>query len=74
MTWNYRVVRYQLRGGETIFALHEVYSHGSWTERAVDLDGFDSVKELKKSLEMMLQDIEKYPVVDLKDLFKRITR
>ena len=61
MTWNYRVVRSKDVDGSDIYALHECYykkdgSIDGVTHRPVALYGFESVKDLVASLDMMLND------------------
>ena len=73
MTWNYRVIKYKSHH-DTIFALHEVfYDDGKiegWTERPIDLDGFESVDDLLGTMKMMMKDIENHPVLKLTDLMQ----
>ena len=52
--------------GEDNYAIHEYYQldHGySWSNDPVSIDG-DSIEDVKKMLQMMLNDIEKHGVKD----------
>jgi len=60
--WHYQVMRH---GGED-YAVHEVYpleDGDAWTQDPVTVTG-SSVEDLKKSLIMMLNDIDRYAVKD----------
>ena len=48
------------------YAVHEFYPSndgGSWTEKPVDISG-DSVQDIKESIQMILNDIDKHGVKD----------
>jgi hypothetical protein len=52
--------------GDDYYAIHEYYEMGggdSWTENPVMVDGC-SIEDVKKSLMLMLQDIDKHGVKD----------
>ncbi len=60
MTWNYRAVEKQFKG-ESYYEIHEVFydDKGNIENMSIDPDipVGDTLDELKKSLEMMLEDI-----------------
>ncbi len=48
------------------YAVHEFYPSddgGSWTKNPVDISG-DSVQDIKESIQMILNDIDKHGVKD----------
>ena len=52
--------------GEGYYAIHELYEFGEgddWTESPVEVTG-ESVEDVKKSLLLMLNDIDKHGVKD----------
>lgn len=84
MSWNYRVIRKTQKNptkGATprilhSFDLHEVYyrKNGNphmWTAYPVYLKGFDSAKDMQESLEMMLNDAKKHPVLEVRKVGKK---
>ena len=68
MSWDYRVIKH-VRQGESWLEIHEAYYEkgedepGSWTEESVKPMG-ETVEELQKDLEYMLQALEK-PVLEV---------
>lgn len=78
--WNYRIIRFT-RGGSSYLALHEVYynedgSVWSYTENAVDvLVGLEEGKKgLIETLEMMLKDAKKAPILLEEDLLEQMKK
>ena len=69
MTWHYQLMYHKYENptafaGEGYYAVHEMYpSLNSWTENPVEVTG-DSTEDVKKSLMLMLMDIEKHGVKD----------
>ena len=67
--WHYQIMYHRYENptdftGEGYYAVHEMYpSLDLWTEKPVDVTG-SSVEDVKKSLLLMLKDIEKYGVKD----------
>ena len=67
MTWSYRIIRSKGGDGQELFALYECFYNDEggvegWTESAVSLDGFGSIKELQENLRMMLEDAGREPL------------
>ncbi len=57
---------YQLMKHNEYYAVHEFYPSddgGSWTKNPVDISG-DSVQDIKESIQMILNDIDKHGVKD----------
>ena len=57
---------YQLMKHNEYYAVHEFYpsdNGGSWTKKPVDISG-DSVQDIKESIQMILNDIDKHGVKD----------
>ena len=65
--WHYQLMKYKdLRSGEEYYAVHEYYDLDDgpvWTENPVMVDGC-SIEDVKKSLMLMLHDIDKHGVKD----------
>ena len=67
--WHYQIMYHKYENPtdfteEGYYAVHEMYpSLDLWTEKPVDVTG-SSVEDVKKSLLLMLKDIEKYGVKD----------
>lgn len=67
--WHYQLMYHRYKephpvDGEGYYAIHEFYrmdDGDGWTEEPVEVTG-DSIEDLKKSLMLMLQDIEKHGV------------
>lgn len=75
MSWNYRILKSE-SGGETTLALHEVYYNkdgtmGSWTEKPVSLEGYESVEELVDEVGLMATAIASRPVLKMAEMPKR---
>lgn len=76
MSWNYRLCKIMtetprsLGGGEVAtYCIREVYydkndKPTSWTE-SLDLEGWESEKDVRVNLAMMLHDSLRLPVLDL---------
>lgn len=66
MRWRYQLIRH----GDDL-AVHEVYGNGdeivSWTERPVTFGG-DTLADVLWTLTAAMEDIRKYPILDIKDL------
>jgi len=62
--WHYQLMRHQDNFGEEYYAIHE-YFHmddgDAWTENPVTVTG-ESIEDVKKSLMLMLGDIDKHGV------------
>jgi hypothetical protein len=59
-SWHYQLMKH----GEDNYAIHEYYNMKdgpAWTENAVTITG-DSIEDVKKSLIMMLNDIDKHGI------------
>lgn len=73
MSWHYQLMRHKVQhpcegDGEHYYAMHEYYEMEdgpAWTENPVQVTGAN-MEDLKKSLLLMLQDIEKHGVKDYK--------
>ncbi len=64
--WNYQVMKHIDTFGEDYYAVHELYhmeDGEGWTENPVEVTG-ESIEDLKKSLMLMLKDIDKHGVMD----------
>ena len=64
--WRFQLMRHRDDDGEPFFAIHEYYSvedGDGWAETPVFVEG-DSVEEVKRVLQAMLEDIEKHGVKD----------
>jgi len=65
--WHYQLMKHKnLRSGEEYYAVHEYYElqdGPAWTENPVDVTG-ESIEDIKKSLMLMLHDIDKHGVKD----------
>ena len=68
--WNYQLMYHKydkpVLGEEGYYAIHEYYNMddgGGWTINPVEVTG-DSIEDVKKSLLLMLQDIDKHGVKD----------
>ena len=63
--WHYQLMKRNFNGVDN-YAIHE-YFHldegDSWASDPVEIDG-DSIEDVKKMLQMMLDDIEKHGVKD----------
>ena len=60
--WHYQLMKHS----DGSLAVHEYYTledGGSWTEKPVDISG-DSVQDIKESIQMILNDINKHGVKD----------
>ena len=64
MSWRYRVMRqhYEHDDEPDIFAIHEVYDDGGWTEHAAGVSA-ESVDELRELLTLMALAVQE-PVLD----------
>ena len=65
MTWHYQIMKHNT-DQEDYYAVHEYYDMADgqvWTENPVSITGND-VEELKKTLQYILDDIEKHGVKD----------
>ena len=66
--WRYQVINHGT-AEEPNLAIHEIYlniensSDCMWTQSPISLNNYNNLEELIKSLELMLKDIEKYPVL-----------
>ena len=68
MSWNHRVIKEILDGGEPWFTIHEVFYDKDgkvtvWTESEVN-NGSDSVEGLKWQLRRMLESLDKEVLVE----------
>lgn len=70
MTWHYQLMYHKhdepVLGEEGHYAVHEYYEMDDgpgWTEKPANVTG-DSIEDVKKMLQMMLNDIEKHGVKD----------
>jgi len=77
MTWNYRVVKYNI-DKNIIYRIHEVFydknkNMEGFTENAVSPQG-DSLKELIADLQLMMDDAKKSPVLSLKELNEKFSK
>ena len=68
--WHYQLMYHKydkpVLGEEGAYAIHEYYNMddgGGWTENPVEVTG-DSIEDVKKSLLLMLHDIDKHGVKD----------
>ena len=69
--WHYQLMYHKYEkpnavDGEGYYAIHEYYEMDdgpAWTENPVDVTG-NSVEDVKKSLMLMLHDIDKHGVKD----------
>ena len=69
--WHYQVMRHKVKNpnpidGEEYYAIHEYYEMDDgpgWTRDPVSVDA-TSVDEMKKTLLMMLNDLERHGVKD----------
>lgn len=68
--WNYQMMYHKydkpVLGEEGCYAIHEYYPRKDgdvWTENPVEVTG-DSIEDVKKSLLLMLHDIDKHGVKD----------
>lgn len=63
--WHYQLMKHNIGiEGEEYYALHEYYpmdEGAGWTQSPVFVEG-DSVDDIKKSLMLMLEDIDKHGV------------
>jgi hypothetical protein len=63
--WHYQLMKRNFDGVDN-YAIHEYYQldHGDgWSNDPVSIDG-ESIEDVKKMLQMMLNDIEKHGVKD----------
>ena len=63
--WHYQLMKRKFDGVDN-YAIHEYYKldHGDgWSNDPVSIDG-ESIEDVKKMLQMMLNDIEKHGVKD----------
>lgn len=73
MTWNFRLVkRADSKSKRVQYGVHEVFYNDqgkpfTMTEDPVDITG-ESKKETREYLEMILKDISRFPVLDLRRL------
>lgn len=73
--WNNRVIRKARRQGKHTlhhYDVHEVYydkkgNPHSWTDKPLDLNGFDTVDDLRNSLAQILRDVLRFPVLEIKN-------
>lgn len=74
MSWNYRIIRYKLKGNESkffgkyMYKIHEVFydennNIDAWTFNRVSPIG-SSKEELIEDLDMVKKDCLKYPILD----------
>jgi hypothetical protein len=64
--WNYQVMKHIDTFGEDYYAAHEQYhmeDGEGWTENPVEVTG-RSIEDLKKSLLLILKDIDKHGVME----------
>jgi hypothetical protein len=74
LSWNYRIIREDRPDKEEYFAIHEVYYDEknnvyAWTKDPIDIC-VDTEKEIIETLEDMLKDAKKYPVLKMSELEK----
>ena len=74
MTWNYQVIKLT-QHGKTTYRLHEVYYNeggeiANWTVEPVSVQG-ETLEEVRAVLTMMLDDVDKRPVLDMEELCRR---
>lgn len=75
MTWNFRVIRKTRRYKNRIlhsYDMHEVYYNAkgqptSWTEKPIDANGYESLKEMQQTLCRMLADSLERPVLEIRN-------
>ena len=66
--WHYQLMyhKYDDLGEEGCYSIHEYYhmdDGDGWTDKPIDVTG-NSIEDVKKSLMLMLHDIDKYGVKD----------
>jgi len=62
--WHYQLMRHHNNFGEEYYAIHEMFlldDGDAWTENPVTVTG-ESIEDVKKSLMLMLGDIDKHGV------------
>ena len=74
MSWNYRIIKSSSEPFGDIFGIHEVYYDGdgkpkSVTENAI-FGPYEEIKDLKIGIEMMLNDLKRFPVPLDENIFK----
>ncbi|WP_407517850.1 hypothetical protein [Elizabethkingia anophelis] len=73
--WRYQVINHGT-AEEPSLGIHEIYlniennNDCMWTQSPISLNNYNNLEELVKSLELMLKDIEKYPILLESDLEK----
>lgn len=70
MTWHYQVTKRKLPDGTYWFEIREAYREGNefigWTENPITPDG-ESLEEVIKVLNMMLEDAKRFEVLEIED-------
>jgi len=68
-SWRYQIMRHTADSGEDFLAVHEFYTmhdgKEGWTAKPILIEA-DSLPEMRKALEHMMADLERYGVRDAK--------
>lgn len=79
MTWNFRVIRKtrRVKLGKRYkivhsYDMHEVYYNQkgkptSWTEKPIDANGYENIREMQETLCRMLADSLAMPVLEIRN-------
>lgn len=68
LQWRYQVINHGT-AEEPSLGIHEIYlniennNDYTWTQSPISLNNYNNLEELVKSLELMLEDIKKHPIL-----------